>query len=65
MDRQLTALADLRPESRELFRLMVEEEFDRKDMIRHFGLNKNTYDTRLRTARLELQDVLRKKGVLS
>jgi len=61
----LSAMAGLRPESRELFRLMVEEEFERKEMIRHFGLNKNTYDTRLRTARLELRDALRQKGVFS
>ena len=61
----LTALADLRPESREMFRLMAEEELDRKDMIQRTGVNKNTFDTRLRTARIELRDELRKKGVLS
>ncbi|MEN8150982.1 MAG: hypothetical protein ABFS86_14265 [Planctomycetota bacterium] len=60
----LSALAGLKPESQELFRLMLEEDYDRKDMIRHFGVNKNTYDTRLRAARLELRASLEQKGVL-
>jgi RNA polymerase sigma factor (sigma-70 family) len=63
--RILSAMASLKPESQEMFRLMVEEELGRQEMIRHFGVNKNTYDTRLRAARLELKDALQKKGVLS
>ena len=60
----LSALAGLKPESQELFRLMLDEDYERQDMIRHFGVNKNTYDTRLRSARLELRAELQKKGVL-
>jgi RNA polymerase sigma factor (sigma-70 family) len=59
----LSALAEIRPQARELFRLMIEEEFERREMIRHFGVNKNTYDTRLRAARKELRELLSSKGV--
>jgi RNA polymerase sigma factor (sigma-70 family) len=59
----LAALAEVRPQARALFRPMIEEELERREMIRQLGVNKNTFDTRLRAARKELRELLRCKGV--
>ena len=59
----LSALADLRPEAREMFRLLVEDEVGRAGLIEHYGLNKNTLDTRLHVFRSELKNLLRKRGI--
>ena len=59
----LGALAELRPEAREMFRLLVEEEVGRQGLIEEYGLNKNTLDTRLHVFRKELRDLLKKRGV--
>ena len=59
----LGALAELLPEAREMFRLLVEEEVGRQGLIEEYGLNKNTLDTRLHVFRKELRDLLKKRGV--
>lgn len=59
----LSALAELRPEAREMFRLLTEDGVDRKGLIERYGLNKNTLDSRLHVFRKELKSLLRKKGV--
>lgn len=59
----LQALAELRPSAREMFRLIVEEGASRKDLIRRYGLNKNTLDSRLRAYRRELRTILAKRGI--
>ncbi len=51
----LDALANLRPQAREMFRLITEEGVSRKELMRRFGLNKNTLDSRLHTYRRELK----------
>ena len=61
--REAVRLADLRPEAREMFRLLVKEEVGRKGLIEHYGLNKNTLDTRLHVFRRELKNLLRKRGL--
>jgi len=60
----LEAIDELRPEAREMFRLLVEEGLGRRGLIEHYDLNKNTLDTRLHVFRRELRKLLRDKGVL-
>jgi RNA polymerase sigma factor (sigma-70 family) len=57
------ALSNLRPSAREMLRMIVEDGATRQDLIRHYGLNKNTLDSRLRAARQEVRAMLREKGV--
>ena len=59
----LNALAELRPEAREMFHLLIEEEVGRQGLIEQYGLNKNTLDTRLHVFRKELRSLLKKRGV--
>ena len=58
------ALGELRPQARELFELLLEEGVGRKGLIDRYGLNKNTLDSRLRTARGEFRRILQSKGVM-
>lgn len=59
----LQALAELRPSAREMFRLIVEEGADRKELISRYGLNKNTLDSRLHAYRNELRKILGRHGI--
>jgi RNA polymerase sigma factor (sigma-70 family) len=59
--RILQALADLRPEAREMFRL-ISEGFSRKDLMRYYGLKANTLDSRLHAYRQELRKALSAKA---
>jgi len=59
----LSAISNLRPEAREMFRLLVEEEMGRQGLINHYGVNKNTLDSRLHVFRGELRSLLRKLDV--
>jgi DNA-directed RNA polymerase specialized sigma24 family protein len=61
----LSAIADLRPEAKEMFRLLVDEEMGRQGLLSHYGLNKNTLDSRLHVFRTELRSLLRKADVES
>jgi RNA polymerase sigma factor (sigma-70 family) len=61
--RILEALAHLRPQAREMFRLITEEGLTRRELMRRFGLNANTLDSRLHTYRRELREALAKRGV--
>jgi RNA polymerase sigma factor (sigma-70 family) len=54
----LYALQNLRPQSREMFRLITEEGLSRKQLMERFGLNANTLDSRLHSYRLELKKLL-------
>ena len=57
------ALAELRPEAREMFMLIVNEGISRKELIERYGLNKNTLDSRLHTYRKELRRLLARRGI--
>ena len=59
----LNAISELRPEAREMFKLLVERGLGRQGLIRHYAINKNTLDTRLHVFRKELKNLLRKRGV--
>lgn len=59
-ERILRALALLRPEAREMFRLITEFGFSRKQLIEHFGLNPATLDSRLHSYRNELKKTLQR-----
>jgi RNA polymerase sigma factor (sigma-70 family) len=54
----LEALARLRPQAREMFRLIAEDGLTRKQLMERFGLNANTLDSRLHTYRGELRKIL-------
>lgn len=58
----LNALAALRPEARELFRLITEEGLTRKQLIARLGLNPATFDSRLHTYRKELKRLLEERN---
>ena len=59
----LNAISELRPEAKEMFKLLVEQGLGRQGLIRHYSINKNTLDTRLHVFRKELKNLLRKRGV--
>lgn len=59
----LEALAQLRPEAREMFELIIEDGASRKDLIERYGLNKNTLDSRLHVYRRELKSLLAQRGL--
>lgn len=59
----LAALADLRPEAREMLEALGFDEETRQDLIRKTGLNRNTLDSRLHTYRRELRKLLRERGI--
>jgi DNA-directed RNA polymerase specialized sigma24 family protein len=46
-----------------MFRLIVDEGLSRQDLIRLYGLNANTLDSRLRAYREELREILGRRGV--
>ena len=59
----LAAMAELRPEAREMFQLLARKRLGRKGLLAHYGVNKNTLDSRLHVFRKELRAILREKGV--
>jgi RNA polymerase sigma factor (sigma-70 family) len=59
--RIVAALARLRPQAREMFRLITEEGLSRRELMERFRLNKNTLDSRLHTYRRELREMLERK----
>jgi RNA polymerase sigma factor (sigma-70 family) len=59
----LEALARLRPQAREMFRLITEEGLSRKELMDRFGLNANTLDSRLHAYRGEFRKILQGQGV--
>jgi RNA polymerase sigma factor (sigma-70 family) len=61
--RILAAIEELKPQVRELFERLLEAEDGRASLIEHYGLNKNTLDSRLHTAREQLRRILKQKGV--
>jgi RNA polymerase sigma factor (sigma-70 family) len=60
--RILEALGSLRPQAREMFRLITEEKLTRKELMRRFDLNPNTLDSRLHTYRREFRTLLSRQG---
>lgn len=58
------AIEALSPESRELVLALAEGRATRLEMIESLGVNRNTFDTRLRTVRLRLRRALESLGVL-
>jgi RNA polymerase sigma factor (sigma-70 family) len=58
----LEALGNLRPQAREMFRLIAEEGLSRKELMERFSLNANTLDSRLHTYRRELRAILDRQG---
>ena len=58
----LEAIAQLRPKAREMFRLIVEKGYSRRDLIRHYGVKKSTLDSRLHAYRQELRAILDERG---
>lgn len=58
------AIGALSPESRELIMALAEGRATRLEMIEALGVNRNTFDTRLRTVRLRLRRALEAFGVL-
>jgi RNA polymerase sigma factor (sigma-70 family) len=57
------AVASLRPASRQLVTLMVDDGVSRQGLIEMTGLNKNTLDSRLHVCRSELRDRLRERAL--
>jgi DNA-directed RNA polymerase specialized sigma24 family protein len=58
----LSALGQMRPEARELFRLIADERVTRKELLQRFKVNPNTLDTRLHTYRKQLKALIAKAG---
>jgi RNA polymerase sigma factor (sigma-70 family) len=58
------AIEALSPDARDLLLALAEGRASRLDMIAELGLNRNTFDTRLRTLRLRLKKALSSAGVL-
>lgn len=58
------AIASLSDEGREMLLSLAEGRTTRLDLIRDLGINRNTFDTRLRTLRLRLKRALETAGVL-
>lgn len=59
-----SAIATLSPESREMLLTLAEGRATRLEMIQALGMNRNTFDTRLRALRLRLRKRLEISGVL-
>jgi RNA polymerase sigma factor (sigma-70 family) len=59
------AIEHLRPSSREMVSMIVEEDMGRSEMIEHLGLNKNTVDSRLHVTRRELRQALKSHDILA
>lgn len=58
------AIASLNDEGREVLLTIAEGRRSRLELIEELGVNRNTFDTRLRAARLKLRDRLQRQGVL-
>ena len=58
------AIASLNDEGREMLMTLAEGRLSRLEMIEELGLNRNTFDTRLRAVRLRLKERLSRAGVL-
>lgn len=58
------ALDELRPEARELLLTLAEGRRTRLELIDELGINRNTFDTRLRSMRLKLRKALLRTGVI-
>ena len=58
------AIASLSGEGREMLLTLAEGRKSRLELIEEMGINRNTFDTRLRALRLRLRDTLRRGGVL-
>ena len=59
-----SAIDSLSPEARELLLELADGRTTRMEMIERLGINRNTFDTRLRTLRLRLRDALTAIGVV-
>ena len=59
----IEALARVRPKARRMFHLLGAGA-TRKDLLRHYRVNKNTLDSRLHAYRGELRELLAERGVL-
>ncbi len=57
------AIAGLDESRRELLLALAEGRMTRKEMIKALGVNRNTFDTRLRAVRMQLKSVLAESGV--
>ncbi len=60
----LAALSTLNLEGREMLLCLAEGKTSRLEMIEELGINRNTFDTRLRSLRLRLKKVLVDTGVI-
>ncbi len=58
------AIASLPVDTRELLLKLAEGGMTRLEMIEALGINRNTFDTRLRAVRLRLKEALENSGVL-
>jgi RNA polymerase sigma factor (sigma-70 family) len=63
-DHIVDALESLKPESREMFELLLEEGVGRRGLIERYNVKANTLDSRLRTARMEFREVLKARGII-
>lgn len=59
------AIVSLKGEGREMLLALAEGRSSRLEMIERLGLNRNTFDTRLRALRLKLKKSLEESGVLA
>jgi RNA polymerase sigma factor (sigma-70 family) len=59
-----SAIAALSDDARELLLSLAEGRMTRLDMIEALGVNRNTFDTRLRSVRIRLRRVLADSGVI-
>jgi DNA-directed RNA polymerase specialized sigma24 family protein len=57
------ALAELSTEAHALLLMLAEQEVTRLKLIEILGVNRNTFDTRLRALRRKLKQLLREHGV--
>lgn len=60
-----TAIGTLRGEGRDMLLALAEGRTSRLEMIESLGLNRNTFDTRLRALRIKLKKALEESGVLA
>ncbi len=61
--RIVEALQELKPQARELFELLIEEDVGRHGLMKRLKLKANTLDSRIRSARLELRGILKARGI--
>ncbi len=58
------AIGSLNEEGREMLLTLAEGRMSRLEMIEFLGINRNTFDTRLRSLRLKLRSTLERQGVI-